>query len=389
MKTKKQSTTKKRKSSSRLAKSIRKLPKRNLKKAAIKRRIRKSLPLHKRLILHPLSVMVILCVGVFLISWTFRVIADTITITATVPAPPLTQGAVITSPVDGAVFTNSPIQVSGTCPDNSYINLYKNGSFSGAAWCAPDNTFSITTDLFVGQNTLNAQDYNITDSPGPITPSIQVTYTPPTSSSGSGSSTTPSQNKTTSSKKSVTLQPSNQPITQAPPLYLASDFHFKSFAVNQKYNWGLDVEGGTPPYTVLIIWGDGQSSKMILKTYPPFTISHAYKKAGYYSILVKVTDSKGNTSLMQLAALVRASKSPDVFTPGGIANSLSSGSSSSGISGNFLQAILNDSPAWLKFAWPSFIIVILMLFSFWLGERQEYHLLVPRKHQRSRTRHAL
>ena len=100
MKTKKRSTTKKRKSGSSLAKTVRKLPKRNLKKVALKRKIRKSLPFHKRLLLHPLSVMVILCVGVFLISWTFRVIADSISVTATVPAPPLTQGAVITSPLD-------------------------------------------------------------------------------------------------------------------------------------------------------------------------------------------------------------------------------------------------------------------------------------------------
>jgi len=42
---------------------------------------------------------------------------------AKVPADPLTEPAIITSPTDGQRFRTTPIDIKGTCPYKSYINI--------------------------------------------------------------------------------------------------------------------------------------------------------------------------------------------------------------------------------------------------------------------------
>lgn len=340
-------------------KAIKRLPSRDPKKAAIKRRIRRRQPLHKRLVLHPLSIMIILCAGIFIAGWTFKTVADYYSLTATVAAPPLTQGAVITSPVNNSVVSTTPITVSGTCPYQSYIKLYRNSTFSGVAWCLADDTFSITTSLFVGQNNLQAQDYNVTNQPGPSTPSVTVTYAPPSVSVVPQSSNSP---KTTSPPATNTKQP---------PLFIASDFHYQTFTVGSKYSWSLQIEGGKAPYTVFVDWGDGQSSSLYFASNPTFNIDHTYSKPGYYVITVTVTDSTGATSVLQLAALVKGKAGTSVFTP--VTTSKTPPSST-----NF-WSLFSFLPKSLYILWPSFLAVLLMLVSFWLGERQEYAVLRKRK----------
>src|SRR5882757_8230318 len=57
-------------------------------------------PLHKKILLHPFSVMVLLCVGVILAGSTYHGIAANYDVTATVQAPPATTPAVIAQPYD-------------------------------------------------------------------------------------------------------------------------------------------------------------------------------------------------------------------------------------------------------------------------------------------------
>jgi len=123
-------------------------------------------------------------------GWTYRAIAANYTVTALVPAPALTEGAVVTHPNDGDTFTNGSITVTGTCPSDSYVTLSRNNVFSGVAWCMSAHAFTITTDLFSGENVLQAQDYNVTDSPGPTTPAVTVTYKPIVKPTGSPSTPT-------------------------------------------------------------------------------------------------------------------------------------------------------------------------------------------------------
>src|SRR5579862_5415304 len=83
----------------------------------------------------------LLVVGAALALYTLKANADTpytgpgvgsVSLTGTVPSSPPKQGATITSPQNGQHFTSSPVTVSGSCPDNTLVEIYKNQIFAGS-----------------------------------------------------------------------------------------------------------------------------------------------------------------------------------------------------------------------------------------------------------------
>lgn len=339
------------------------------KRAAIKHEIRQRRPVHKRVLMHPTSLFALLCVGVFLCGLTSKVIADTIS--SVIEAPPLHSAATITAPTHGAVTQTQSVAVSGTCPVDSYVNLSLNGSFSGVSWCNSNSTYSIQASLYPNSNIVSVQAYNLTDLPGPTSKGVTVTYQPPADAPSSSSVNNSASDS--SSTVSASAPTTNAP-DQAPPIVLTSNFNFKSFPVQQDFSWQLDLEGGTPPYKVHIVWGDGQTSDIVFKTDPVFTISHHYDKPGYYPVKVSSADTKGQTKLMQLAALIKRAD--------GVAPFLSTTSDgqqpSQGASGLLRDTHSMDASVkhWLVIMWPSYGIVVLMVVSFWLGESREYKNLL-------------
>lgn len=330
-------------------------------RARVKRQIRSNRRLHKKLLLHPTSVFIVLCAGVFICGWTYKVIADTF-ISSTIEAPALQSAATIASPSDNAVITTAPTYVTGACPTNSYLILKINGSFSGVAWCGTDNAYSITASLYDGTNKLTVQAYNQTDLAGPATPSIQLQYQPQKPAAASTTKQSGSVNSNADIKSADTV--SSGSAAEPTPILISSDFQFKTFSAQKDFSWQIDLEGGTPPYKVHISWGDGQTSDLVFKTDPVFTIRHAFQTPGYYPVEVRSVDTKGQTKVIQLAALINDTQGKSVLlapvTPG-----------SSNTSGGNTAA---DKAAkhWLALAWPSYIVVALMMASFWLGERREY-----------------
>ena len=325
-------------------------------KATAKRRIRLARPAHIRIALHPLSMFTLLIAGVLITGWTFHTAAASYTVNAKVPAAPLTEGAVITSPADGLTTSTNSVVVSGTCPDTSYVTLMRNGIFSGVSACAVDHTFSISTALAEGANLLVAQDYNITDDPGPATPEITVNYAPPPSSGGSTANSGSNGSSSTGSK------------TIAQPLLLVSDYRFKAVTTAETFSWNVIIKGGQAPYTMDIDWGDGGQS---IQTYPSaqlVTLHHDYKTPGYFTVIVDLTDGLGSTTTLQLLAFIKAPGTGGIlFTSGNISGEPPLGS--------LLLATLAAS-RWLLVAWPSYVVVVLMVSSFWLGERQELRRLL-------------
>src|ERR1700744_1757637 len=57
------------------------------------------------ILLQPITLVVLLATGVLMVGWTYHAMAETLTVTATVPAPALTEPATITFPADGSIFT--------------------------------------------------------------------------------------------------------------------------------------------------------------------------------------------------------------------------------------------------------------------------------------------
>jgi hypothetical protein len=312
------------------------------KAAATRRALKRKRPLHKRLLLHPVSVFGLLCVGVFLTGITWHSLALSYTVTATVPAPPLTEPAIITSPEANAVLHSTPISVSGSCPANSYVTLTRNGLFSGVSICT-GGSFSISTDLFAGLNQLQAQDYNITNQAGPTAPSIDVSYNPP-------------------STPATTSHPvaSSHPVS---PLILDAAFTYQVFKVGQNFQWTIDISGGVTPHNATVTWGDGSVSDIDIGNASSFTISHTYFAPLTPAIKVTVYDSHGDKTTLQLATIITSTTNLNGVT-GSTANPPNSSLSLLGIQ------------QWLWLVWPVYGTIVLMAISFWLGEYQEYSKLL-------------
>lgn len=319
--------------------------------------------LHKRIVLHPISLFFLLCIGVVMAGMTFHSFADSYTVTAKVSAPLPTSAASITSPTDQAHVSTEVVTVSGTCPADTYIKLYRQDIFSGMQVCGPSDTvFNIDVTLQPGANDLYTRVFNLTDDEGPQSATVTVWYD------------VPAQPSTGSSP------PSSYPTagTTAPDLAIVTEaYQYQVYEAGHLITWILRLEGGTPPYTIIIDWGDGTTTVTSQNDNGPFEISHSYlpqvKGDKIYVIKLAATDAKGVKTLMQLSVVVKATGAPVV--PGGTVDNSSSGNSTS-------------LPTWLKFAWPTYVIVSLMALSFWLGERQEVFTLfhhgpkrrAPRRH---------
>lgn len=327
-------------------------------KIIAKKRRRALMPFHKRVTLHPVNLLFLLCTGVLLVAWTLHAIAVSYTVTASVLAPELPSGAQITSPSDGQTFTSLPVIITGTCPPNSYVILTDNGQESGVSWCT-NNTFEIQTGLYAGLNTLNSQDYNITDNPGPTTPNITLTYNPPANQTQSNTSSSSSRQKSGSGSSN-----SNGTVSSTvTPLIITTNFTFQAVATNQTFSTSLNVDGGVPPYQLSIDWGDGTSQTITLSNDPSFTINHIYHSHGYYPITTKVVDSIGNKQYLQTAAFIKLP---------GAASFLTSPATPKPPQISLFSRFLRSTKGWLLVIWPSYLVVLLMVFCFWLGEKEQY-----------------
>ena len=301
---------------------------------------------------YPAILFMLLCAGVILALWTFRAVADDIHVTAKVPANPVTGPAVITNPVNGQHFSSIPITISGTCPSDGsggYVKIYRNDVFSGVSICDNSNNFSISSDLFPGANTITAQIYNITDDPGPPSTPVTTYYDVP---------------------QPLTPPNTTTPSTKIPALTISSDFKYIGYYVGQTTQWKLNIDGGLSPYAVNVDWGDGKSSVISRKDAGVFSVTHVYKAPGKlknrsYNINISASDLQGNQASLQLFVIVNDR------SVGPVAASIAGSTcSTSGISYSSLTCFIQTRNL-LKFLWPAYAIVLLMVISYRLGEREE------------------
>jgi hypothetical protein len=310
----------------------------------------------------PIITFILLTLGVLLLGWTFQTQADDIHVTAKVSAPLPSGAAVITSPGDGSRFTSVPITVSGTCPVDTYIKLYRNNFFSGTVVCTTDGNFSLETDLFPGANKLEARVFNLTDDEGPQHTPVTVYYDVPEQPTGGGNSAPGA------TPPAPGAHPTNGVVV--PPFTIKSDYGYRGYKVGQSIEWTFEVNGGVPPYALNIDWGDGTNTLLSQKDTGKVTATHRYKKVGngnHGSYLVKITgtDSQGRQSFLQLFL---------VIVPAGVPGFVS----------NTLPAGPKIGSSWLKLIWPAYFVVILMALSFWLGEREELSEIRQKRLMRKR-----
>lgn len=187
-------------------------------------------------------------------------------------APP-TQGATITTPGNNASFANSPITVSGICPNDLLVQLYNNGVMVGSVMCK-GGSFSLQVSLFAGTNELSAGVYDDLEQAGPTSNIVTVQY---------------ADTRFTAFGAQMTL---------------TSAYGRRSAQVGNTLAWPLQLSGGTGPYAFSIDWGDG--SKPELKSQAlsgQVMIDHVYKKAGIYQVNITVTDVNGVAAFLQIIAV--------------------------------------------------------------------------------------
>ncbi|MBW3538624.1 PKD domain-containing protein [Candidatus Parcubacteria bacterium] len=237
-----------------------------------------------------------------------------------VAGPPPAGGATILEPRSGQRFSTTPITVRGTCPKGVIVEIFKNDVFAGAAVCSDEGGYSLLVDLFPGQNRLVARVFDALNQAGPDSLAVTVFYDEPPAIGSQ-------------------LRPGEQ------ALVLKSDTAWKGVSPGSLLSWPVEVTGGRTPYAVSWDWGDDSVEPITRTEEGTFSSKHTYTKPGNYILRVKAADASGRAAYLQLVAVVNgAVGGASTTTPGP----------------------LNGK---LLLAWPMYGAAVLMLGSFWLGER--------------------
>lgn len=285
---------------------------------------------------------VLLLGGIVLLGWSLAVSAappavnpqsGSIGLTGTVNGPPPTTVPTVLVPQTGTVIYSTPITISGTCPTGTFVQVTRNGVFGGNTVCQDDGTYSLLVDLFDGKNVLVARVSDALGQLGPETLGVTVIYHAPSLALPGGS--------------------------EGRQLFLQSDSSIVAGSPGVALQRAVTIVGGVGPYAVSWDWGDNGTSLQSMASEGSASSSHSYERPGTYRVVVRVTDSLGNSAYMEMVTVVNG----PVTTVGASR-------------GNGLGAISGD----LLAAWPLYILAAVMVVFFWLGERRELRKL-RRRHQ--------
>lgn len=255
---------------------------------------------------------------------------SSISLTGTMPAKPPTVGATIKTPEDQKHTPTSPITISGTCPKNTLIEIFKNDIFAGSTTCSDNEKYSLDIDLLIGSNTLVARVYDALNQAGPDSKHVVVFY-----------DALPSQ-----------AEPLMSLNFGGSQMLLNTDAVFRGVFPGQVLSMPIDIVGGAAPYAVNIQWGDSTNKVVPRSDSVGFTAEHTYAKPGTYQVTLQATDSTGRVAFLSVAAIVNGQ--PSITTTASISDSTE----------NKLLVL-----------WPLYVGSIAVVASFWLGERREKRTL--------------
>lgn len=257
--------------------------------------------------------------------------SESIGISGEMPAEPPTEAAVITSPTTGQTFTTSPITVSGTCPKDTLVELYKSDIFAGSTPCASDKTFSLDIDLLFGTNNLVARVYDSLNQQGPDSNIVTVYY------NFLGAQSAPMFSSDFAGNQ----------------LLIITDAVFRGVFPNKELNVPIQIIGGAAPYAVNIQWGDSKNSVYSRNDNFTFSATHIYAKAGTYQLTIQATDSTGRIAFLTVAVIVNGQPS---ITATETTTSTSTTNK-------------------LLLLWPLYLCLVAVVIAFFLGEKREKHVL--------------
>lgn len=263
--------------------------------------------------------------------------AGSIGLTGIMPGNPPTEAATIRTPTDGQRFNETPVTISGSCPAETLVELFKNDIFAGSTVCTASGTYSLDIDLMNGQNILIARVYDALNQAGPDSSPIAVFYDG--------------------------LPPQADPLNSlefgGAQLLLNTDAVFRGVFPEKEMAVPIDIIGGTPPYAVNVQWGDSTNKVIPRNDNVTFNATHIYAKPGIYQVSLQASDATGRVAFLTVAAIVNGQ--PPVGTMTTITSKPS-----------------NVITTQLLALWPLYAIAVTSVASFWIGERREKQILTKR-----------
>jgi hypothetical protein len=132
----------------------------------------------------------------------------------------------------------------------------------------------------------------------------------------------------------------------------------------------MHVIGGQAPFAYTVLWGDGQSSTIVRQDANDFTVSHRYgwinASQKLQTVKIQAIDTVGQASALQFSVPLRNPAYHSVAV---------NATRRVGLWGAF-----SALRPWLWLLWPGYAIILLLVVSFWLGEREEIHRLMAASH---------
>lgn len=249
-----------------------------------------------------------------------------------VPAPPPKTAAVIKTPFNGQHFSQIPITVSGTCPKNTIVEVFENSIFAGSDFCQDNETFKFQINLLPGANDLVARVYDALEQTGPDSNTVTVYY-----------DVAPSQPNIINSNLLVN-----------PQLILQTKGFYHGVFPGQSLTVPLDIIGGAPPFALEVDWGDGKSDLKSYSSNDTVPLEHTYNAPGNYRVVFKVSDKAGVNAFLQVVVIVNGP--------------------AQAVTGDQTPQQKNTATK-LKIAWPLWLLGLLVILAFWLGEKREEMVL--------------
>lgn len=250
---------------------------------------------------HFFKMTAMICTLLFLLSFGARAGADSLTVTATVPAPLPSLPALITSPVNGEHVDTNEITVQGTCSnDTAYVEIYRNNTFAGADLCT-NGTFSLVITLIPGANILQAKPFSSTAGEGPRALSLTIYYDIP-EPPPLRSQPLPQESRPPPFVFSPQVRVKDGSTFDA--LFITIPQTYTIYRPGERISWLLRVYGGTAPFVSEVDWGDEQRSRQEFHT-TTYLLDHTYDRPGYYLVKITATDSYDNRASLQLLVIVK------------------------------------------------------------------------------------
>ena len=288
------------------------------------------------------------------------------TVTVNVLGTPPTVGADITYPTTNTLTKSPEIQVTGTCPPQLLVATYNNGVFAGSSVCTSNGTYATVIQLVSGANTLQSQDYDGLNQPGPATAQVTITREQDAAPVTSVSPTTPTIAKLPTdiapNPAQPTIAPALQPtvnpcfdtsktntLNPAYPTIIANCIQRSIFS-GDMMTLPIRIAGGIAPYALSIDWGDGLTELKSVVYNDYHNYQHTYKTSGIINVSINTTDAHGNTSFLQTVVQVNGS------APAG------AGVSTIGNITAGLGSIWTEAPV------PLYWAAVMLVLGFWVGD---------------------